>query len=347
MTYITEFPKDNNYWIVTSFGQINWLWKQSVKISVEVLLSPIERQDVEFGRVVYKIIPGAFNSYACKILKIPIEKLPRIKIGSVWYNNFCVLDVYVSDIYESWKIVHLNLNPNDNKIEKQISFAKFIVNNSKIENKHSLILNLYRFLISNTSRSYRAFKESRNLILTINTLHDKSLRFEEFKLVIPCFEIIRYCYSNTKLLKKLFISGDLEIELNSMCYFFKFYFKKEYSVLFFKENEFCKAVPTVERIAFSEIYKNRMQKVYYSTIKNWLNSNLLLPEAFFPFDEGSLLFVHGEYITVGENKYFIVYSIVNCNAVLPFDSLICNKTINKKYFPNCFQNIIYLKNYFN
>lgn len=290
---IFAFPKDENFWRIDWFGEVafpNRLLRRT-QPSVLVHLSRVLNTSFQ-GNPALLLAPDCTFASRQRKVWVSIGTLPLLRIGDIWRNGqlACTPD------YELEQFLDLEINTQT---------ALLIKAGLNLEDKG--------FLLPRTEHPWH-MECTQSYCLMVELSQNR-------RLIIPCMELIRFYFgSSSDLLTKLFLPPLIRDTLYS-----KPHFDKSSGRLSMQ------LAAGISGASAADIGRMHMDPhawrtavhVGTSLLKGSLSSQGAYPQAYFPFEGQTDLFVSGKWLSFQDDPRatFIAYSLRSCSHPFPFRSL--------------------------
>ncbi len=185
---IREFPSDDRYWRVDSFGAIIRNHNVPSEPFIQIVISPFIDADLHTKEPKDLISIYATSNNERKSIQIGVGQLPFISIGSVWKNGF------IQSFKAGTEKIIDDVNINDETI-------KIVNANHKIGGKYLIPPNYYKFGKEGLYSKLIAIKNSKG---------------DPFGILIPVIEVIRFYYALSTHLSHAVFSGAFKHNINSL-----------------------------------------------------------------------------------------------------------------------------------
>lgn len=184
---IQEFPADERYWRVDSFGAILRNHNIPSEPFIQIVISPFIDDDLSSKEPKELASTNAVNDHDRKSIEIGVGQLPFISLGSVWKNGFV----------QPFKAGKENTLYGVNIIDDNV---RIINANHKIDGKYLVPPSFYKF-------------GKEGLYSTLTAISSKG---DPYGILIPTIEIIRFYYALSTHLSHAVFSGAFKHNLNSI-----------------------------------------------------------------------------------------------------------------------------------
>ena len=287
---LKAFPTDNRLWKVDWFGDLLRNPNAGSEPLLEVFIVPFKRGETTEEYLKQK---SSYEYSQTRKIKVGVSLLPFLHLGTFWRAGIHQTAAL------SERVVLRNL--------KNDAVATRIVNAKNFQAKDELL---------DSFPSIEGCLETNFLEIDFPSKPKK-------KILIPCYEIIRFYFAGSSNLTRRIITGGIRTSPNAL--FDETQTNLDVATghgnLILRGKLVGTDRHTVARLAFSEIANNAAWGVYSSIVKNFNNTGRRIAEASFPFVGNTNLQVCGKWFKEGDVWHLLVYFIESCSHPLPYKQL--------------------------
>lgn len=284
------FPNDNRLWKIDWFGDLLPNPNARSEPLIELFIVPFK--GIKTSNEILKR-KDSYDHEQTRKINVGLSLLPFLHLGTFWKNGFQHRAIF----------------------NERLNFK-----NLQISEETTCIINAEDFASVDKWKIY--FPSIENCLQT-NFLQIDYPESDKGKLLIPCYEIIRFYFAGSSHLTRRIFTGGIRANPNAL------FDESQTSIDETTGNARIILRPqllgtdryAVARLAFSKTANDSAWDIYSGVVKNIAHNNRRIVEATFPFVGGTNLQTHGKWFKKDDVWHFLVHFIGKCSYPLPWRQL--------------------------